>query len=119
MSLRTILSRPRNSSLCAQWWLLARKTSNRRLFLIQFRSKYMFSKFARLPAATLTALMIAALAGSITTLGCASNVKKADISASANPSEELASLETDIQAGYQSQYDILAAKEFTAAAKGL
>ncbi len=78
----------------------------------------MFSKHVSLPISTLTAIMMAAIGGSVVTLGCSSSPKKAEIAANANPNEEMASLESDIQAGYQNQYDILAAKEFTAAQNG-
>jgi OmpA-OmpF porin, OOP family len=55
----------------------------------------------------------------LTLAGCASTVKKAEISASANTNDEVASLTTDIQTGYGAQLDVLAPKEFTAAQKGL
>lgn len=42
---------------------------------------------------------------------CASKVKKADIAATANPSEEIARLTTEINQGYADQLDVLAAKD--------
>lgn len=45
-------------------------------------------------------------------LGCGSSVKKADIAKTANPTEEIAQLETGISDGYANQYDVLAAKDF-------
>lgn len=48
---------------------------------------------------------------------CASDVKKADISSDANPSEELSKLSRDIDAGYTKQLDVLAANDFEKARK--
>jgi OmpA-OmpF porin, OOP family len=45
-------------------------------------------------------------------LGCGSSVKKADIPATANPSEEVARLQADIGVGYANHYDVLAEKDF-------
>ena len=56
--------------------------------------------------------MLLALALSATVFGCASNIKKADIPATANPSEEISKLENSIQEGYNSQLDVLASNDF-------
>lgn len=56
--------------------------------------------------------MLFAFALSATIFGCASNIKKADIPASANPAEEITKLDASIQEGYNSQLDVLASKDF-------
>ncbi|HRO67801.1 MAG TPA: OmpA family protein [Pseudobdellovibrionaceae bacterium] len=50
---------------------------------------------------------------------CASGIKKADISSSANPSEEIARLEADIAKGYENHYDLLAVDDFNSSQKYL
>lgn len=52
------------------------------------------------------------LALSVVMIGC-SSVKKADIAASANPSEEIANLEQKIQEGYAGHFDVLAEDDFS------
>ena len=56
--------------------------------------------------------VLIALALSATIFGCASNIKKADLPASANPAEEITKLDTLIQEGYNTQLDVLASKDF-------
>jgi outer membrane protein OmpA-like peptidoglycan-associated protein len=51
--------------------------------------------------------------------GCASGIKKVEIPSTASPSEEISQLETDINAGYNSQYDVLAEDSFAKARKYL
>lgn len=50
---------------------------------------------------------------------CASEIKKADMAANANPSEEIAALERDLNQGYSEQLDVLTAKDMEDAQKWL
>jgi OmpA-OmpF porin, OOP family len=51
--------------------------------------------------------------------GCGSSIKKADISATADPSAEAAKLEEDINSGYAQQFDVLAPDDFKRARERL
>jgi len=51
--------------------------------------------------------------------GCAHNVEKADISATANPSEEIQKLENDLLAAQNNHLDVLAPKDFKDSQKSL
>jgi outer membrane protein OmpA-like peptidoglycan-associated protein len=78
-----------------------------RLFKKEYVTMKEFRKAVRLAAVTLAAVTLAA---------CASkDVKKADISSTAVPSDEIARLEADINAGYGEQYDVLDDADFTKA----
>ncbi len=57
----------------------------------------------------MVALSIVSLTAAIT---ACSSVKKADVAAGANPSEEIASLDQKIEQGYAAQFDVLAQSDF-------
>lgn len=61
-----------------------------------------------------TFIIIAGLA-----IGCASGVKKADIASTADPSEEIQRLESEIAEGYANQLDVLAPKDLAKSEKAL
>lgn len=54
-----------------------------------------------------------------TALGACASVKKADIPSTAVPADEISRLESDINAGYDAQFDILAPKPFAKAQSSL
>lgn len=62
---------------------------------------------------------VVSLALSTFVVGCGSSVKKADIAKTANPTEEVARLDSDISDGYNNQFDVLAAKDLKKSEKFL
>ncbi len=64
-------------------------------------------------------LKLSALALALGLSACSSGVKRADIPSTANPSDEVARLESDIGAGLSAQYDVLAPDEFARSQKYL
>jgi outer membrane protein OmpA-like peptidoglycan-associated protein len=48
-------------------------------------------------------------------VACSSGMKKADLPSNANPTDEISKLQSDVDAGYAGQYDVLAKKDFAKA----
>jgi len=57
-------------------------------------------------------IKLGALALALSLAACSSGIKKADIAATANPSDEIARLESEIGQGFAAHYDVLTNKEF-------
>jgi outer membrane protein OmpA-like peptidoglycan-associated protein len=67
----------------------------------------------------MTLCKLSAVALALSLIACSSSVKKTDISATANPSDEISKLGADIDQGYSAHLDVLANEEFAQAQKYL
>ena len=79
----------------------------------------MNSRIGKFPPSSLLLFVVTGALSTPALSGCASSVKTAEISASANTVDEAASLEADIQEGYKAQLDVLAPRDFAKAQAGL